>query len=184
MGLFRMKKIFFSIAILFGSSFFINQSAVYAADSLNNCKISLNEAIKTYEKLYPKTTITDIELDHSHNKWFYEIDGIDNTKEYTTKINAQNGKIRKVKKEHLDYEDRGENNLRNLQLNLDNMISLSKAKEIALKENKGFKIEHYKISKDLQTTYIELSLKKNMIQEKEIKLDAQTGEILEVQNED
>ncbi|HGF8211679.1 TPA: PepSY domain-containing protein [Enterococcus faecium] len=179
-----MKKSFISMSILLGSTFLISQSNVYAADSLNDCKISLSEAIKTYKKHHPGTAITDIELDQSYGKWFYEFEGIDNTKEYTTKINAQNGKISKEKKEFLDYEDQREDNLKDSQLNLENMISLPKLKAIVLSENKGFRIEKYKISKRHQKTYIELSLRKNMLQKKEIKLDAQTGKILEIKNDD
>ncbi|MEY8307848.1 hypothetical protein AAK913_14835 [Enterococcus faecium] len=64
------------------------------------------------------------------------------------------------------------------------MISLPKLKAIVLSENKGFRIENYKISKKHQKTYIELSLRKNMLQKKEIKLDSQTGKILEIKNDD
>ncbi|WP_369904134.1 hypothetical protein [Enterococcus faecium] len=46
-----MKKSFISMSILLGSTFLISQSNVYAADSLNDCKISLSEEIKTYKNI-------------------------------------------------------------------------------------------------------------------------------------
>ncbi|MEY8307168.1 hypothetical protein AAK913_11080 [Enterococcus faecium] len=92
-------------------------------------------------------------------------------------------KLVRKKKNTWIYEDQREDNLKDSQLNLENMISSPKLKAVILNENKGFRIENYKISKKHQKTYIELSLRKNMLQKKEIKLDAHTGKILEIKND-
>lgn len=147
----------------------------------NTIKVSADDAIKIYQKKYPKTDITSLELEKSFRGPVYKVEGIDELREYQVTINAKNKKIIQNSEEELDEEDQNEITRKNESLDLDKLISVKKAASIAENAAKGDSIE-FNLEKDLGTTYWEVKVK-NGSQEKEVKIDAQSGKVLKVESD-
>jgi Predicted membrane protein len=147
----------------------------------NTIKVSADDAIKVYQKKYPKTDITSLELEKSFRGPVYKVEGIDELREYQVTINAKNKKIIQNSEEELDEEDQNETTRKNESLDLDKLISVKKAASIAENAAKGDSTE-FNLEKDLGTTYWEVKVK-NGSQEKEVKIDAQSGKVLKVESD-
>ncbi|WP_162000309.1 PepSY domain-containing protein [Companilactobacillus halodurans] len=69
------------------------QTTTKSESLVDSTKVSLKSAISLYQKTYPDSDITSIELDKTVGKPVYEIEGVDDNKEYKLSINAKNKKI-------------------------------------------------------------------------------------------
>ncbi|WP_334332307.1 PepSY domain-containing protein [Companilactobacillus sp. HBUAS59544] len=149
----------------------------------NQIKVSANDAIKLYQKTYPKTSVTSLELEKSYRGPVYKIEGIDEQKEYQLNINARNKKILQNSQEELDEDDQDDASRKSETLDVDDLISIKKAAKIAEDKIGGGVSTEFSLDKDLGKTYWEVTVKKNST-EKSVKINAQTGKILEVENDD
>ena len=149
----------------------------------NEIKVSADGAIKLYQKTYPKTSITSLELEKSYRGPVYKIEGIDEQKEYQLNINARNKKISQNSQEELDEEDQDDASRKAETLDVDNLISIKKAAQIAEKKVGGGTSTEFSLDKDLGKTYWEVTVKKDG-NEHNVKINSQTGKVLEVESED
>lgn len=153
-----------------------NQSKV----ALINLKVSTQDAIQRYQEVYPDTDITSISLEYKLGNPLYQIEGVDDTKEYELSINADTSEIVQQKDENLDNDD--QNKRQEDALQLDGILSADEVAEIAQSNAQG-RVEEMELTKDLGTTYWEVKLKDGR-NETELKIDAQSGDILEQEQDD
>lgn len=142
-------------------------------------KVSLSDAIETYKETYPNTDIISISLDTSFGQTVYDIEGIDDNKEYSLKINTDTKEIKKEREENLDRDEKDGVKRRENKLDLTNLKDMKEIFDIALKEAGSGKIDDWEIKEDMGVTYWEVSIKDGMTKEIEYKINAQTGEIIE-----
>jgi len=144
----------------------------------DNLQLSLDDAIKIYQKEYPNSDITSIELEKSLNRRIYRIEGVDDDKEYQANINTDNSKIIHQRTEQLDRDERN-GQKRAEKINLEKLITIKKIAHIAEKEVSNGKAVEFSLEQDLGVTYWEVAVKNNST-EKEVKVDAQKGTVLSV----
>jgi len=149
---------------------------------LGSTKVSLQEAVDIFQKAYPQTSITSIELSKHFRNPVYKIEGVDNTHEYELSLNAVNKKIVSQKKEQLDQDEQNDLARQNDELNLKDLVALSDIAKIAEKKLSGSKAIDFAMDHDLGITYWEVTVKHKMTK-KEIKIDAQKGTVLEIEND-
>lgn len=139
-------------------------------------KISVNEAVDIYQKNFPNASVVSIELEKHLGKPLYIIEGADSTTEYQLNIDATNKKVKQKSEEPLDEDDMNE--AQTEKLDLRDVISLDKAHNIAKKAAKGGQGTEFKLEKEHGVTTWEIN-----INGKEVKIDAQSGKVLEVEND-
>lgn len=159
-------------------------SPVHAATlSKKDVSVSVKEAIKAFHSEYPDTDITSVELDSSFGKYFYEIEGRDDSVEYTAKIDAKSKKVSDKEKDRLDADERGYEKRTSDKLDLQDIISVTKASNIAKKEVDNGKATDWKLDKELDTTYWEVKIK-DKSKSTEVMIDAKTGDVLSTEIDD
>lgn len=146
-----------------------------------NKQITLQEAIALYRKEMPRTDITGIEIKTLRNKLTYEIEGMDFTREYKYQI-SESGEVYKVEETTVDDDEQNENKRNNEKLNFEKLLPLDKINEIAKKEVDGTIVE-WSLERELSKTYWEVKVEKNG-QQTDVSIDAQSGDVLEVEVDD
>lgn len=162
-----------------------NVTSVEAATtpSKKEVSVSVKEAIKIFQKEYPDTDITSIDLNSSFGKYFYEIESIDDSVEYSAKIDAKSKKISDKEKDRLDADDRGANKRKEEKLDTKDIISVKKASDLAIKEVGKGKATDWKLDRELDTTYWKVTIK-NKSKSTEVMIDAKTGDVLSTEIDD
>ncbi|HFU7090055.1 TPA: PepSY domain-containing protein [Bacillus cereus] len=155
------------------------------ADSLfkKTFKVSLEDAIKTFETQYTDAVITSIEFVKDFGSYKYSVEGVNDSKEFELKIDSDT-KETKAQEETLDQDDANGQKKRNDVLELEKIITPQEAMEKALVEtkNKGEVVE-WSIDQEAQRTYFEIKIKDGR-NEIEVKVSANEGEILSVEKDD
>jgi uncharacterized membrane protein YkoI len=126
---------------------------------------------KAHEEFQGK--VIEIELDHDDGRLLYEINLVDETSEVEIEMDAVTGEIFEKEKERAD---------RDKQLKAQaNVLTIQEAKEIAQAEFAG-KVIEMELDEDDGRFVYEMELVNNN-SEAEIDMDAETGEILELEIE-
>ncbi|MGX7181660.1 PepSY domain-containing protein [Enterococcus pallens] len=159
-----------------------NSSDIKNTNTSEEFAISLSEAINSYQKQYPDTDITGIDINNKFGNYYYEITGVDNNTEYEVDVNVTTGEFRLDREEALDHDEKNGVERKQEKLDLDNLLSLSEINSITLKEADGI-IEEWSLEKELSTTYWEISVR-NEHQEISVLIDAQSGNVLETEVDD
>ena len=141
------------------------------------------EATTTSEKTYPEAKITSLQLDTDFGRYFYEIEGVDQQKEYQVEVNAETGEFTKEKVETLDADEQNGVKMQEEALDLTNIISREQATTLAEKEAKVGQATDWKLEKELGITYWEVKVKEGQ-QKIEVKIDAHSGKILTTERDD
>lgn len=148
-----------------------------------NIKLTLEEAIKAYEEAYPNTSITSIDLDDSFGTYYFEITGVDDDKEYEVKINAETGELKKEREEALDRDEQNGVERENNALDLTDLKTLDEISKIAVDSvGQGEAIE-WSLDRELSTTHWEVKVRSGN-SETSVKINAQTGDVLEKELDD
>lgn len=156
-----------------------NQKSVFD----KKVRVSASDAIAIYQDAYPNTDITSIELDATFGKYYYEVEGVDDDKEYSLKVDALNKDVSQKRQEQLDNDERNGSKRNEDKLNLDNLISVKRAAAIAEKSVGAGQAFEWSMDKDMGTTYWEVKVK-NGSKQVEVKVNAQTGKVLEKETDD
>lgn len=152
-----------------------NETSTEVGSRLETIKISLPDAIAAFEEIYPNAAITSIDLEDSLGSYSYKIQGIEGTKEFDIRVDADSGEVTKEREEKVDRDDQGEDNA----LDLKDLISLEEATEIAEGTVKDGEAIEWSLEKELATTYWEITIKTGLLSENTVKINAQTGDVLE-----
>ena len=141
-------------------------------------KVTVAQAIQAYEKAYPETVLTSLELDTSFGEYRYELKGVDDSKEYQLKVHAQTGAITKEREEVLDQEDQKGVAKEQEALDLKGLKDLNEITQIAVTAiGQGNAVE-WSLERELATTYWEVTIHSGN-QDASVKINAQTGEVIE-----
>lgn len=149
----------------------------------NQPLLSVNKITSIFFKRYPNTAITSIELEKNLLSTDYEINGVDDNTEYTLRIHAATGKIISHNTEQLDADERNGISKNNEAIDLDNIISLNNAVAKAKSSAGDGSLNGWSLEKDDNRTYWEIIIKIGT-NNTAVKVDAQTGEVLEIDNDD
>lgn len=144
--------------------------------------IDLTQAIELYREVYPNTDITNIEIDTSLGTYYYQFDGVDDETEYEVYISTEDGSTARQRQEPLDNDERGGVERREKAMTLDNLLPIEEINSVALNEANGT-ITEWNLEKELSTTYWEVSIRTDR-GEVQISIDAQTGDVLEIDYDD
>lgn len=144
---------------------------------ITNPKVTMEEAINIFRESYPDAEIESIELDTDFGRLRYDIDGFDSTKEYDVKVDATTKEIQ--------VDEVEANREMNQALDFSKIIHPEKAIEKASTKSEvsGLSPTSWSLEFDDGKQKYTIDFKKNT-SEIEIKVDAVTGEILEVEVDD
>lgn len=145
--------------------------------------VDLDKAIAIYQKQYPDTDITGIEIKTSGSATYYEVKGVDDDKEYELNINGSDGSFTVEREEMLDEDERNGIERNNEKVNLTNLLPLEKINSIAQKEGNNGTITEWSLEREQNTTYWEVTVRSSM-KEVSVSIDAQSGNVLEVEIDD
>lgn len=155
----------------------VQQEATTISEKTSAVAVSLEKVTTAFEKKYPEAKITSLQLDTDFGRYFYEIEGVDQQKEYQVEVNAETGEFTKEKVETLDADEQNGVKMQEEALDLTNIISREQATTLAEKEAKVDQATDWKLEKELGITYWEVKVKEGQ-QKIEVKIDAHSGEIL------
>lgn len=151
------------------------ESSEVASDHL---KVRLDDAINQYREIYPDTDITSIELNQSLGKHFYKIEGTDDQKEYEIRVDSETREVTQEREEVLDAEDQNGVKRSEDSLDLKDILGIEEISSIAEKQvGKGEAVE-WNLDQEMGITYWKVTVSEGY-KDVEVKLDAQTGELLE-----
>ncbi|HGW2853994.1 TPA: PepSY domain-containing protein [Enterococcus faecalis] len=155
----------------------VQQEATTTSEKTSAVAVSLEKVTTAFEKKYPEAKITSLQLDTDFGRYFYEIEGVDQQKEYQVEVNAETGEFTKEKVETLDADEQNGVKMQEEALDLTNIISREQATTLAEKEAEVGQATDWKLEKELGITYWEVKVKEGQ-QKIEVKIDAHSGEIL------
>ncbi|MCB8508268.1 PepSY domain-containing protein [Enterococcus faecalis] len=161
----------------------VQQEATTTSEKTSAVAVSLEKVTTAFEKKYPEAKITSLQLDTDFGRYFYEIEGVDQQKEYQVEVNAETGEFTKEKVETLDADEQNGVKMQEEALDLTNIISREQATTLAEKEAKVGQATDWKLEKELGITYWEVKVKEGQ-QKIEIKIDAHSGKILTTERDD
>ncbi|QCI87397.1 lysis protein [Vagococcus zengguangii] len=154
-----------------------------AIGTVKDFAISLEEAMAIYQKEVPNTDITGIGIDSSFGNYYYEVNGMDDNTEYELKIDVNSGEVKEKRDEKLDRDEQNGVKRNEDKLDLTNLKALKDITEVAINQAGGGEATDWSLDKELSITYWEIKVK-NGNQEHEVKINAQTGEVLESELDD
>lgn len=158
-------------------------SSVAGKSVEGDLRVSVEEAIKTYQATYPDSDITSLELDTSFGAYYYKIEGVNDTTEFEIRVDGVTKKVEKEREEQLDRDEQNGVKRREDKIDIQNLLSIKKAAEIAVQQVGGGTATDWDLDKDLGITFWEVTVENNQ-QETTVKMNAQTGEILETEVDD
>lgn len=161
----------------------VQQEATTTSEKTSAVAVSLEKVTTAFEKKYPEAKITSLQLDTDFGRYFYEIEGVDQQKEYQVEVNAETGEFTKEKVETLDADEQNGIKMQEEALDLTNIISREQATTLAEKEAKVGQATDWKLEKELGITYWEVKVKEGQ-QKIEVKIDAHSGKILTTERDD
>ena len=161
----------------------VQQEATTTSEKTSAVAVSLEKVTTAFEKKYPEAKITSLQLDTDFGRYFYEIEGVDQQKEYQVEVNAETGEFTKEKVETLDADEQNGVKMQEEALDLTNIISREQATTFAEKEAKVGQATDWKLEKELGITYWEVKVKEGQ-QKIEVKIDAHSGKILTTERDD
>lgn len=161
----------------------LQQEATTTSEKTSAVAVSLEKVTTAFEKKYPEAKITSLQLDTDFGRYFYEIEGVDQQKEYQVEVNAETGEFTKEKVETLDADEQNGVKMQEEALDLTNIISREQATTLAEKEAKVGQATDWKLEKELGITYWEVKVKEGQ-QKIEVKIDAHSGKILTTERDD
>lgn len=144
---------------------------------------TLEEIIEIYQKEYPDTDITSIDYDTSFNKWYFKMDGINDTTEFELQIDPITGEVSRKKEEALDKDEATPAYREKKKLDLTNLASLDDIRKAAVEAIGTGKATDLELEKELNVTYWTVTVEDGN-KEHEVKINAQTKEILETDLDD
>lgn len=146
--------------------------------STSRINLSQQEAIDKFNSQFSDKKIHSIDLKLEGNHYVYEIEGFDDTHEYSAEINAETGHASSVHSEKLDHDDKYEKQ----ELNLNGAISRDEASVIAQEHAKGTARE-WSLEQEHGKTYWDVEVGGRHYSS-EVKIDAHSKKVVSVENDD
>jgi uncharacterized membrane protein YkoI len=145
--------------------------------------VTVEEAIQIFQDKVKDGAITSLELDTSFGNYFYKVEGVDDTNEYEMKIDAETKEVSEERQEALDADEQNGVKKQEDQLDLSDMMSLEEISDIAVKEVGAGQATDWDLDKEMNITFWEVKVE-NGNTKTNVKINAQTGEVLETEIDD
>ncbi|HCE12984.1 PepSY domain-containing protein [Enterococcus sp.] len=145
--------------------------------------VTVDEAIQIFQDTYPDAVVTSLELDTTFGNYFYKIEGVDDTNEYELTIDAETKAVSDERTEKLDADEQNGVKKAEDQLNTQDLLSLTEISDIAVQEVGGGEATDWDLDKEMNVTYWEVKVQEGNTKTN-VKINAQTGEVLETEIDD
>lgn len=139
--------------------------------------VSAKKAIKTYKDKYPESDVKSLSLEKKAGKYYYEIEGIGDQKEYELKVDADSNKVSDSGTDTLDKVEQKGVKRKEEKLNTKNLLSVNKAVKEAQKKVKSGTVTEVSLNKSLGITYWEVEFQQSD-KVVEVQLNANNGKFL------
>ncbi|WP_152655957.1 PepSY domain-containing protein [Oceanobacillus sp. CFH 90083] len=158
-----------------------NNGAADGNDALDltNVSLSVEDAVSAFQENFPDTRVSSIQLDEERGELVYDIDGFDDSMEYSAEIN-QAGEIIAEEQEQQDSDDRYE------ELVLADYVTAEEALATASEapETEGITAKSWSLEFENGSPEYEINFEDMGSQEVDVYIDAVSGEQLHVEVDD
>ncbi|MCT1902608.1 PepSY domain-containing protein [Oceanobacillus sojae] len=158
-----------------------NSGATGGNDGLDLTSVSLSveDAVSAFQEKFTDARVSSIQLDEERGELVYDIDGFDDSMEYSAEIN-QSGEIIAEEQEQQDADDRYE------ELALDDYITAEEALSTASEasEADGITARGWSLEFENGSPVYEINFEDMGSQEVDVYIDAESGEQLHVEVDD
>lgn len=141
-------------------------------------KVSLDDAIKAYQETFPDVSITSIDLTDKLGRYVYQIEGVDDNTEYNLTIDAQTKELSGKRDYPLELDERNGAKRKSDTLDLEKLKPLADITKIAEQAAGAGQTIEWELDRELNVTYWTVTLIDGT-QKTEVKINAQTAEVLE-----
>ncbi|MFV0558765.1 MAG: PepSY domain-containing protein [Enterococcus sp.] len=138
--------------------------------------VTLDEALQVVEDAYSSTEVTSVELEASGGTYYYEISGENQSLEYEVKVNAQTGELTKEEEETRDDDDDDV-------LMTSGILTVEEAAKRAVETVGQGEAIKWELDDDDDVIHWEVDVQTGR-SSTSVKLDAQTGNVLETELDD
>lgn len=137
--------------------------------------VSLAQTVDAFKKEYPQAQLTEVSFEQENGSYVYEIKGKDSSKDYELQVHAASGEILKQGQEN-------ENNPMIQALDLAQVKTEQEAMDAALAAAKGknLYVKSWSLEIENKRPVYEVSLVKGNQDDLDVKLDAKTLEVLDL----
>lgn len=144
---------------------------------------NLEDIINLYEKNYPDSDISSIQIEKKRNDWEVEVEGLDDSKEYSLKLLDSSDKIIKQQEEKLDKDEANGIKRDADKLNISELASLKDVTKNAQSEVPDGQLDEMELSQDLGVNHWSLKMLDGR-KEVEVTIDAKTNKVISVEQDD
>ncbi|WP_088825535.1 MULTISPECIES: PepSY domain-containing protein [Listeria] len=141
--------------------------------------LSMEDVINKFQEKNKNADLTSVKLEYEHGKVVYKVEGMDDTNEYEMVFDADSEEVLQDSSEALDMDDKNER--ANEKIDVTNVISMDEAMQKAVAEVDGA-VESVELDRSYNDTVYDVSIQ-NGANESEVRLSAQDGSIINVEND-
>lgn len=154
-------------------------------DSTENAMTTMSwqDAVAVFQEKFPDTSITSISFDTSFGKWYYNIEGINETTEFELRIDPATGETSREEQQTLDKDEQNAAYRESEALDLEGVISIEEASQIALDAVGSGEVTDLDLERELSVTYWKVTIEDGR-KEFEVSIDARTKEVLTTERDD
>ena len=154
-------------------------------DSTENAMTTMSwqDAVAVFQEKFPDTSITSISFDTSFGKWYYDIEGINDTTEFELRIDPATGETSREEQQTLDKDEQNAAYRESEALDLEGVISIEEASQIALDAVGSGEVTDLDLERELSVTYWKVTIEDGR-KEFEVSIDARTKEVLTTERDD
>ena len=154
-------------------------------DSTENAMTTMSwqDAVAVFQEKFPDTSITSISFDTSFGKWYYDIEGINDTTEFELRIDPATGETSREEQQTLDKDEQNAAYRESEALDLEGVISIEEASQIALDAVGSGEVTDLDLERELSVTYWKVTIEDGR-KEFEVSIDARTIEVLTTERDD
>ena len=154
-------------------------------DSTENAMTTMSwqDAVAVFQEKFPDTSITSISFDTSFGKWYYDIEGINETTEFELRIDPATGETSREEQQTLDKDEQNAAYRESEALDLEGVISIEEASQIALDAVGSGEVTDLDLERELSVTYWKVTIEDGR-KEFEVSIDARTKEVLTTERDD
>ncbi|MGB4922316.1 MAG: PepSY domain-containing protein [Enterococcus aquimarinus] len=167
------------------SSTTITSEGNTSLDSTENAMTTMSwqDAVGVFQEKFPETSITSISFDTSFGKWYYNIEGINETTEFELRIDPATGETSREEQQTLDKDEQNAAYRESEALDLEGVISIEEASQIALDAVGSGEVTDLDLERELSVTYWKVTIEDGR-KEFEVSIDARTKEVLTTERDD
>ena len=154
-------------------------------DSTENAMTTMSwqDAVAVFQEKFPDTSITSISFDTSFGKWYYDIEGINDTTEFELRVDPATGETSREEQQTLDKDEQNAAYRESEALDLEGVISIEEASQIALDAVGSGEVTDLDLERELSVTYWKVTIEDGR-KEFEVSIDARTKEVLTTERDD